>query len=267
MPTKEIPVLPFLVRDMLDFEHASTIAIRVTHQATEIGPLTIRGITREGVFTFTTTTQNNVLPISEDFRITDIPVFVSVLGTGTEFVQGQVFVSLSLIINGDRILELCSGLVTVVSGISYPAQATSDQIPGRGNFRVVEGSDPAAGAECTITCPTGVLWHVKSFMVIFTTSATVASRRPHLVFTLGGLAQISAFSSVDQLLSLSRQYSFAKYGSIADEIDDDDILVSLPEDIWMIPGDTVVTQTVGIQATDNYGSPRIAIEEWVRSTA
>ena len=119
--------LPFLVRKMLTFEHNAVFSLRIVSQGNAARRIHIRGITKEGPFVFAHTTDAGGFFATEDFRIPDVPIMVSVVDQSTAFKQGECYVTLSLMVNGNVLYDLCSGLVYNNKGVSYPASNNPDQ--------------------------------------------------------------------------------------------------------------------------------------------
>lgn len=250
---------------MLSFEHAQAFTLRVNVQASTVTTLDVRGITREGSFTFKITTVADQTIDTFDFRIPDFPILLSVSTTTLSIVQGQIYAAALLVVNGDIIFEFCSGLIYGSKSISYPSNNTLDQIPGGGQITQSTGFAPADGANASITITSGQIWRVHSVRFQLTTNATVANRRVHLVFEGAVARQFECFSDIDQTASLTRVYFCAPYGALPDSTDDIKILVPIPDPIWMTSGTTIDTSTVNLQAGDVHSGLSVQREAFFRS--
>lgn len=266
MPLEESQALPFLTRKMLAFEHATTFSLRIRSQCAGTVTFQIRGFTKAGPFAFKHTSASTSVATTQDFRIPDVPISVNVIDTGDNVRQGQAYIAIYLVIDGDQMMELCSGFVYGGKSITYPNTNTGEALPGRANIGSTSGSNPAAGTEVSISVPTFEIWNIFYVMVQLITDATVANRRVHLRFTNGGGGLIDCFSDQDQVASTTRNYCFAKYGALPDTLDDTEILVPIPNDIYLIPESTIETATTNLQATDNFGIPRVVKEMSVSAT-
>ena len=255
-------LFPFITRKMLTFEHATTFSLRIISQASAVDTLRIRGITREGPFTFNHPTVGNSSVQSQDFRIPDIPIMVSVTDPSRTVDQGENFITLILLVNGDPLFELTSGQVYAERGISYPANNGKDTRPGGGFVVSVDSADPAAGAELQLEVPTGQIWHPISINFTLVAGAAAASRRVHLVFNLLNSGQINCFSDIDQLISESRVYSCAAFPTLPDRLDDNDILLPIPGNLFLLGGTTIDTVTTALNALDNFGVMTVLTERW-----
>lgn len=258
--------LPFLVRDMLAFEHALTFSLRIRSQSTITGVLTIRGMTREGIFTLSHTTTEDGVPQLENFRIPDIPIMASVVVGNGAYMQGDAFVTLELVANNDVLYELLSGFVLNRKSLSYPQGGGQYPRPNGGRLRVVNGTDPAVGAQILEVVPLGRQWRIIAIRFAFVTAAVVASRRVHLVLTDGFTDILDVFTGIDQLTSETRNYSCAAFGTTTDFADDNDILLPLPQGIILDEESEIKTDTTNMNAGDNFGAPKILVEEFLIST-
>src|SRR3990167_1102700 len=211
--------LPFVTRDMLSFEHGLPFSLRINSQANAILALTIRGMTREGIFTFVHNTRADCVVKSENFRIPDMPIMVSVLDEAGTILQGACYITLDLLANADRLYELCAGQVYSSKGLSYPPSSGVDALPNRGIIRELSSADPAPGAEIDLSIPSGRIWRILGLAFFLTAAATAGSRRVHLVFLNPSGFAYEVFGSVDQIISEAKQYRGGIYGSIQDETD------------------------------------------------
>lgn len=258
----ELPQLPFLTREMLKFGSKTELSLRLAVQSDSVSPLTIRGMTREGVFSF------NLIPTSDSlltvgtFRIPDIPIFVSVTDRDDALVQGQTFARLSLVANEDILFELASGWVYTQKSISWPGGETQDLRPGGGRILDETSANPAAGAEISVTVPSGEIWRIIALSVTLVTDATSASRRPHFLFTTNGGTIIEMFAQLAQTASLTQLYSVAAFGNVLDDEDNNVRPVIIPDNIWLDPGGTITTVTKAIVAGDDYGAASLNIERF-----
>ena len=112
--------LPFLIRKMLSFEHAATIGLRIETTATTANRILIRGATREGKFVLRHVPTADRARATENFRLPDIPLWVSVTDVDAAFKRGDLTVRVFLTIDDDILQKLCAGLVYDNLGISWP---------------------------------------------------------------------------------------------------------------------------------------------------
>lgn len=263
----ERQVLPFLTRDMLAFEHAATFTLRITSVSDVSQVCTISGMTREGPFILRHDTVYDGTAHQDTYRLPDMPITVSVACPDPTALQGQIYVILDLLVNNTLVETLISGLVHEVKGLGWPINVSQDPIPGHGEFCVIAGANPAAGADCTFTVEALQMWRILGFSASLVTSATVANRRVHLKFSHADGAVLESLSSVDHAASLTRLYSGNIVGGNLAQADDNDILIPIPQDIWLRESSTITTSTTNLQVGDDWGVPSLLIERFWRSNA
>ncbi len=191
---------------MLAFEHGTPFSIEITSRSHAATPVSIRGLTREGVFTFSHTPLATSAAKTESFRVPDIPIMISVIDPSGAAVQGSCFVQLKLKANDDVLLEFCSGYVYGTKSLSWPAGNSSDIVPQHGRFESdVSPSNPAAGANFSYTVPTGEIWRVFGMTFRLTTDANVANRRVFPYFSCAS-GTYRFWANEDQAASLTHDY-------------------------------------------------------------
>ncbi len=265
MPPFDTRNLPFLSRDMLAFRHGLSLKLRVITQSRLSSALTIRGMTKEGVFTLKHIPTNDSLIKIEDFIISDFPIFVSVTDEANFYVQGAVFATIQLVANDDVICQLASGMVYGQKSLSYPAGNSIDQRPGGGLLTQVSVTTPGVGANWSSTVPNGQIWKIKSLGFTFVTSATVANRRPQISFTKSSTS-IYCFNDIDQTASLTGYYSLNATSSMPDRLDNSVYLIGMPPEILLTAGDIIQSETTNLQVGDQMSFIRIQLEQYFDST-
>lgn len=250
---------------MLAFEHGIKIELGVIFQASVASELIIRGLTREGPFTFKTTTTSSGTTSGPDFALPDFPIMVEVSDNNGAFRPGECYVKLFLRINGDTVMDLGGGYIYNQRSISYPRVQNDELRPGGGAIKIITGSNPAAGSEISVTVPNGRLWKILSLRAQLVAAAVAVSRRPHLVINDGTNDIVDAFGTIDQTTGQTRNYTFAEFGALPDETDDNDILVPIPSSILLPESFVIKTQTTNLDAGDNWGAPILLVEEYLNN--
>ena len=159
-------------------------------------------------------------------------------------------------------MTLCSGVVDIRKSISYPVSPQKEMRPDGGQILDFTGTNPAAGSEIDDSVPTGRVWRILAISFSLTTDANAANRRVHVILLGPSGVEIDTFSDVDQIASTTRKYSVAAFGAIPDTLDDNDILIPLPADIFLPAGSAVQTLTTNRQAGDDFGTPSILVEQF-----
>lgn len=150
---------------------------------------------------------------------------------------------------------LLGGFVTDGCDLAWPGSPIRSSAAGPGALRPIAGADPAAGAEWTITIPTGTRYRLRSVSAVLVTDATAANREVSIVITAGAVVVASVASGVNHVASQTRRYSAfptAVRGAAAQSLD---LLVPLPY-VELRGGDTVTSVTTNLQAGDNWAAPQ-----------
>ena len=121
-------------------------------------------------------------------------------------------------------------------------------------------SDPAAGAEISVTVPGRAVWHVHAIRFTLVTDATVDNRIPILEIDDGQNIFASIPPPSVQTASITRPMSYY-VGSERNSSFDASMMMPLPHSLIMLPGWRIRTSTVNLQAGDNYSAPVLYIRE------
>ncbi len=259
----EFPQLPFLTREMLKFGPEATIELRVRARSTGNNNFKVRGITRQGIFGISLSTTGIGNTLSQNSRISDIPTFLTVQSDSQTLEQGELFVEVTLLINGNPVAILCAGYIYGIHSIGFPGPNTPDSRPGGGIISVIESADPAAGSELTDTVNVNEVWKVKTISFALVTDANAANRRVHIVITDGTNEIARAFSDVEQVASTTINYFFNEQVLAFDRTDNDIILGPLPIELFLPNPFEITTITTNLQVGDNFGVMRTFVERYL----
>lgn len=254
--------LPFLTRDMLAFESGVAFSLRVTTQSDTAATLTVRGMTSEGVFTLKHTTTADGLAATSTFRIPDLPIMVTVIDATGSFEQGQCFVSLSLVANDDILYQLASGLVYRQKAISYPQAPSQDIRPGGGALEYNASTDPAAGANASISVPTTEYWLILRAQVTLVTDATVANRYMNITFGSYAANFNTLHGYNSQAAGATYIYEMLPRGELYDILVPANQSIGLPYPMWVPGGKSISTSVTNLQAGDNLSSLKLYVEKF-----
>jgi hypothetical protein len=241
----------FLTRKMLAFEHGMKISLVIKTKAKTLGTVVISGFTSEGQFIYKHATLNTGVENSSTFNLPDMPIMLSVVDSADDFQQGACFATLDLLMNGVKVLELCSGSIYRSKSISWPQTNTADKKPDGGLLSLTVGTDPAAGAAASITVGTNEIWKIRGIDVTLVTDATVVNRRMHLDAIITFVSRFSFFCDIEQAASTTRKYFFQPSTDMPDREDDGNILVAIPNDLVLYSGFKLETDVTGMVAGDN----------------
>jgi len=261
MADDNFPTLPFVTRDMLKFGRSAGLRLFISVVGRTTANLILRFATRDGISEHTIAYTGTGARQTFSVNITDIPMFLSLTTETFTVIQGDLYATVDLQINQETVQNLCSGYVYRLHSISWPISNNPDIIPNRGGIRMLNGANPAAGSEVADTVPAGQMWRILQFVVTLVTDANAANRRVHLQIDNNSFAGPDIFGSVDQAASTTRKYSFIVGGSALDEADDNDIIVPLPEHLYVLGSGSVNTVTTNLQAGDDFGFTMYCIEQ------
>lgn len=130
-----------------------------------------------------------------------------------------------------------------------------------GEKRVVPIPSPAAGADWSVTVPGGRQWRLAGGSFQLVTSATVASRYAPVLFSIDGIPffiaanNVATTASSTSVFVLQPAYSPDQGAQMG---------VYQPQDIprgWLLPGTTIASNSIGLQAGDQYSAIQLVVEE------
>ncbi len=269
MPPDKIafPQLPFLTREMLKFGASVEMDLQVVSYSDRADTVELIGFTREGIFKFDVTQDAGGGVNIKTFRIPDVPISLSISTESASSKRGEYYIVVYLRINGERVYQLCAGYVTRQSGVNFPQTHSDSELSKKGAFIIATGTNPAAGADWKIDIDSDKIWRLQAVIATLTTDANAADRRVHLQLGPGTNAEtrmVEAFGSVNHTASLARKYTFAAFGGLPAESDDNDLLINIPKDLIFSASSDIQTETVNIQVGDQWSSIAAIVEEWIQ---
>lgn len=204
------------------------------------------------------------IPLAEGFLL-DCEITVS---AASSVQRGECYVLLLLhrgrVDNSFQEVVLLADYATTFWGLSFPFGTLRHFLSGRGLPRLVTGTNPAAGAEVSETVPTGARWKLLSFAATLVTSATVATRHVRLSVARSGVTYIQVPAALSQAASVEFIYNFSPLGAWFDAFPAAPFS-PWPHEMFLLAGDQIVTQTLALQAGDNWGAPTLYVEEWIEA--
>ena len=129
-------------------------------------------------------------------------------------------------------------------------------------IRSVSGTDPAAGAELTITVPQTAEWRILGLRFVLVTDATAVNRQVDLVIDDGANIVLQIEAPALHGASGTRGYNYAP-GFPARALLTAEFILPLPVGARLGCRWRIRTVTVNLQAADNFGSAFLWVEEWL----
>lgn len=156
---------------------------------------------------------------------------------------------------------LISGYVSQAFPMCWPQSVPQRPTDGAGTLRSILGSVPAAGADISESVPAGARWQLLSLFAQLTTAVAVANRQVNLTLDDGVNIFYETPNGPVQAASLIWEYNFAPLGFAAAVVLTD---VAMHYDNAQIiaPGFRIRTDTVSIQAADQWTAPQYLVREW-----
>lgn len=263
MQPKDGEKYPFLTRKMLAFEQGTTFGLNITSRSNLGAVIAIRGLTKEGPFNLEILYNSAGAVQTNNLRIPDIPIMISVVDKDGTLLQGMCFVELSLTINNTKSYALCSGWIYKNKSISYPQTESMDTIPGRGFFSLYQTTaNPAAGANWDETLGQGIQYRILGFRAKLTTGADVANRRVMFYTTNGGLEQNDMFSLVDQPANTAYTY-YASIQPAQTQVLGNRIIMSVPNELWLKGGHHFKSLVANLYPGDQWSDLEFLMEEFL----
>lgn len=191
---------------------------------------------------------------------------LTVIVAGGTPLYGQTFVRVDVVrgsgASATVLATLLQGPVTAGDRLAWPGSTMAGALERPGAFRVVTGSNPAAGAETLETVPTGARWRLLTWRTTLLADATVANRVPVLHIDDGSLTIWNTAASSAQTAGTSISHTFGLPGTSSNQ--QGLSMLSTP----MVPpimraGFRIRTQTSSLQAGDDWGAPVMYVEEWL----
>lgn len=126
---------------------------------------------------------------------------------------------------------------------------------------IVTGNSPAAGAEATITIPSGI-YRIKTILFRLSASATVANRVPDFIINdPSGVRIYDVQSRFNQTASAAVIYYLFHTSLFDTSLPSSDVAIMPIPDLILAGGATISTSTPGLQAADQWTTDRVYVEK------
>jgi len=181
--------------------------------------------------------------------------------------QGEVFARLQMVhgLTGAELAigELLAGYVTNTTVLGWPGSAIEDSLSGPGALKNIIGTTPAAGAEFSITVPTGARWQLISFNARWTPGSAHPAITPQLYASVPNVnlffvPQTANVVSPNTLFVYWMTGEGYQPGQISNRA-----AAGLPTDLPLSAGTTISTLTDGLFAADQIDLVGFTVREWL----
>jgi hypothetical protein len=152
--------------------------------------------------------------------------------------------------------------VSTNNPLMWPGGPNVEPLDGAGALRLVSGTTPGAGVNVVETVPTNARWELLAFYVALTTSAAVANRIVQLGIDDGANAYVWATSGQNHAASAAVIYSWWPGANVLTLAAQSEIIQPLPIGLRLPAGHRMITNTVNIQAGDQFSQVRYLVREW-----
>jgi hypothetical protein len=202
-----------------------------------------------------------IVPLAEGYLL-DVTVLRDTSSTqrGTLFVQ----VSLGRGISTDHETSglLISGYVAGIAALGWPNSILCAPTDGQGRIYRFNNAAPAAGANFTITVPTGTRWRVQSLIGTLVSDANVANRQVFLRIDDGATIYFEMFANTVQAAGVTDKYIWSAR-QVAELAGSGDIVMAIPVNLVIEAGHRITSAVASIQVGDQWSAQSVLVEEWV----
>lgn len=188
------------------------------------------------------------------------------VSTSNSCARGQCFVRMFLMRGANNTVgavahALGSGYISAFDVLGWPTLYSTESLSGLGVARSITGSVPAAGAEISEAVPTNARWRLVALRYSLTTAVAVANRTSRLQIDDGANIIFTVDPSFLQTASLTDAYDWGP--NMPQLATNSTIHQSFPPNVILGPGFRIRTNTLNIQAADQYTAPQYLVEELI----
>lgn len=136
----------------------------------------------------------------------------------------------------------------------------------RSTLRFSTATNPAAGADFTLTVPQSEFWRIVAVTATFTTAAAVANRRPRFTIRQTGVYLMDFPTATDITAGLTTQVTWVQ-GQVAETgLVNSRLVAPIPEQLWVPATFEIESLTDNIQAADQWSTIIIQYERWKQTS-
>jgi len=140
----------------------------------------------------------------------------------------------------------------------------SDMIPGdQGRLRRILIADPVAGADFVTVQPDRVRWRIISLYARLANDANAGNRIVRLSIADGALVLMNIETSTDSIANETVNVNFYSGAVAMVSASSRSMNGALPEKLLLNGGVTITSNTLDLQAGDQFTNIRLYVEEWI----
>ena len=225
----------------------------------------LRGNASGGAFAETHTTNADRSRATNTYQIHGAPEALTASPAVAGVRRGECYVRITLLADGEPVKRLVAAYLTDGKTLSWPDGVHEDFTEGAGLIRIVTGTNPAAGAEISEAVPANARWKLKGLIASLVSDATVLNRKVRFEVDDGTNVIFPTITGPNHAASSTFVYvPTAGYPVEQAAIHGANYYIfPLPMDLVLFQGYQIYTVTANIQAGDDWGAPRILVEEWI----
>jgi hypothetical protein len=174
----------------------------------------------------------------------------------------RVFLTNPVLGNGQPSYVLFSDYVTTQMSPAHPNGRVLAPSEGPGNIVQVFSPNPAAGADWVLIVPTNARWRIISANAGLTVANAGAARKIGVSVSFGGVSVWKAWGNQTAAINSLVAFSIAPV-TPGGTLDATIIDAPIPPDVRLLAASQVQSQTVIINAADQWGAAGFLVEEWL----
>jgi hypothetical protein len=206
-------------------------------------------------------------PMEEGYLLT-----VIVTGGGSTLIRGQLFAQVQTGRGNTSGMQTATALllqdyVTTTLCAAWPTGAIRSSVEGPGRIFSASVTNPAAGADWSVSVPSGARWQVRQVAATLTTSASAGNRVPRLTFTDNannvGSCPMQSLSSTSFTYNLVWGQGYPNVAANVVAAVQTAVWEAIPLTLSLLSGDTMGPSTAGLLVGDQWSAITYLVEEWI----
>lgn len=201
------------------------------------------------------------VPLAEGFLLSLAVQAATASSRGQTFVRCWLKRGGPAIGFGNQVELLLADYCTGAAPIAWPYGRAVYPTEGPGNIFATQVSNPAAGADWTVTVGGGRRWRLQSFAATLVTSASVANRNVRAVLQDGAFHGLWQGAAQQNIPASTTAVVAAAPGQFTSTVDITTVNLPLPSPCIIPAGGVIKVSTLNIQAGDQWAGIWLSVEE------